>query len=92
MAGFKSGFCAKPDQAKAVEITVSDACPKNDVRTWFLRDSGQAGQKNRTNDEFYEKDAETASRAFRRSLNSLKDKGKIIYDGQLVSLPGLRVS
>ena len=75
-----------------VKITVSDACPKNDVRTWFLRDSGQAGQKNRTNDDFYEKDAETASRAFRRSLNSLKDKGKIIYDGQLVSLPGLRVS
>ena len=75
----------------SAKIAVSDACPKSDIRTWFLREVGQIGHENRTLEGSSEKEVTNASRNFLRSLNSLKEKGKIMYDGQLVSLPELRV-
>ncbi|MEC7091626.1 MAG: AAA family ATPase, partial [Pseudomonadota bacterium] len=75
----------------SAKIAVSDACPKSDIRTWFLREVGQTGHENRTLEGSSEKEVTNASRNFLRALNSLKEKGKIMYDGQLVSVPELRV-
>ena len=77
--------------SQAVKITVSDACPKSDIRTWFLREVGQIGHENRTLEGSSEKEVTNASRNFLIALNLLKNKGKIMYDGQLVSVPELRV-
>ena len=75
----------------SAKIPVSDACPKSDIRTWFLREVGQIGHENRTLEGSSEKEVTNASRNFLRALNSLKEKGKIMYDGQLVSVPELRL-
>ena len=80
----RQGYMEFPGGAK---IIVSDHVPQDEIRPWYYRQAGHDGTAQRDIDGENKVSEGTVRKSFNRALNGLKNKGKIIYDGRLVSLP-----